>query len=142
MSRLTIIARAVAAETGISVGDMLSKRGKFHIVRARHMAWLLGQEITPASMRQIGMAFGGKDHTTVIHGIKRAEQMRREDPLFAQQFESAKQIAEAAIAAPCVPVPLESIINGLVEKYVAKIKRSANANPKRFLERFGNQVTP
>lgn len=65
------IARAVAKAHGVSFNDLVSHRREHHLVRARqHAMWELAQH-TKLSYPQIGRILGDRDHSTVIHGIKR-----------------------------------------------------------------------
>lgn len=50
--------------------EALSAKGRYHVtVRARHMAMYLVRDMTRLSLKQIGKAFGGRDHSTVIHAV-------------------------------------------------------------------------
>lgn len=68
------IIAAVAKETGMTVAMLVGDRRSRPIVAARHMAyWRVARE-TGASLAAIGRAFGDRDHTTIIHGIRKHEQ--------------------------------------------------------------------
>lgn len=73
------IQRATAKQFGISMEDMLSKRRARAIARPRQVAMYLAKMLTTRSLPDIGRRFGGRDHTTVIHAVKRIEQLRTED---------------------------------------------------------------
>jgi len=73
------IQATVAAEFGISVHDMRSARRTNNITLPRWVAMYLCQQLMEWSFPQIGRHFGGKDHTTVIHGIRRVEEMMEAD---------------------------------------------------------------
>ena len=59
--------------------DMLSKRRSRAIARPRQAAMYLAKTLTTRSLPDIGRRFGGRDHTTVIHAVKRIEALRLED---------------------------------------------------------------
>jgi chromosomal replication initiator protein len=63
----------------IKVADMYSKRRPAHIARARQVAMYFSKELTQKSFPEIGEAFGGRDHTTVMHAVKRITEMRQHD---------------------------------------------------------------
>jgi chromosomal replication initiator protein len=50
------------------------------IARPRQVAMYLCKELTPASLPEIGRHFGGKHHTTVLHSVRKVEQLRQQDP--------------------------------------------------------------
>jgi len=73
------IQRATGKEFGITMDDMLSKRRARAIARPRQVAMYLAKIMTTRSLPDIGRRFGGRDHTTVIHAVKRNESLRAED---------------------------------------------------------------
>ncbi len=75
----TIIA-TVAVEFGVTELDMRSARRGAQIVRARHVAMYLARNLTLRSYPQIAHAFGNRDHTTAMYGVRRADQEIHTDP--------------------------------------------------------------
>ncbi|MEJ2127227.1 MAG: chromosomal replication initiator protein DnaA [Woeseiaceae bacterium] len=73
------IQKTVADYFKIRVGDLLSKRRSRSIARPRQFAMALSKELTNHSLPEIGDAFGGRDHTTVLHGCRRIEELREMD---------------------------------------------------------------
>jgi chromosomal replication initiator protein len=73
------IQKTVAEYFKIRVGDLLSKRRSRSIARPRQVAMALAKELTNHSLPEIGDAFGGRDHTTVLHGCRRIEALRETD---------------------------------------------------------------
>jgi chromosomal replication initiator protein len=73
------IQKTVADYFKIRVGDLLSKRRSRSIARPRQFAMALSKELTNHSLPEIGDAFGGRDHTTVLHGCRRIESLRESD---------------------------------------------------------------
>jgi len=73
------IQKTVAEYFKIRVGDLLSKRRSRSIARPRQIAMALAKELTNHSLPEIGDAFGGRDHTTVLHGCRRIEALRESD---------------------------------------------------------------
>jgi len=73
------IQKTVAEYFKIRVGDLLSKRRSRSIARPRQIAMALSKELTNHSLPEIGDAFGGRDHTTVLHGCRRIESLRETD---------------------------------------------------------------
>ena len=73
------IQKTVADYFKIRVGDLLSKRRSRSIARPRQIAMALSKELTNHSLPEIGDAFGGRDHTTVLHGCRRVAALRETD---------------------------------------------------------------
>ena len=75
-----LIQDIVAGYFGITVQDLKSKRRNRELAEARHIAMYLTRQFTDLSLPAVGREFGGRDHTTVIHGHDRiAEEVKRED---------------------------------------------------------------
>lgn len=72
-NNLKTIRSVVAAVCGISVNEMISERRHYPVCRARQIFYFAARELTPASLPAIGKACNGKDHSTVLHGIKKVE---------------------------------------------------------------------
>ena len=73
------IQKTVAEYFKIRVADLLSKRRSRSIARPRQFAMALAKELTNHSLPEIGDAFGGRDHTTVLHGCRRIVALRESD---------------------------------------------------------------
>jgi chromosomal replication initiator protein len=73
------IQKIVADHYKIKVADMYSKRRPAHIALARQVAMYFAKEITQKSFPEIGEAFGGRDHTTVMHAVKKIAELRHKD---------------------------------------------------------------
>ena len=58
---------------------LIPDRGRRELVRARQVAMYLCKHLTTRSLPEIGRKFGGRDHTTVLHGVNKIEQLRAED---------------------------------------------------------------
>jgi len=95
--RLTVdkIQRAVAEEFGITLNDMTSKRRARDIARPRQVAMYLCKRLTKRSLPDIGRRFGGRDHTTVMHAVKRIDQLRAEDVNFNTRVETVENSLKA-----------------------------------------------
>jgi chromosomal replication initiator protein len=70
------IQKTVAEYFKLRVGDLLSKKRSRSIARPRQIAMALAKELTNHSLPEIGDAFGGRDHTTVLHACRRIESLR------------------------------------------------------------------
>ncbi len=71
--------------------DLLGTSRKKEIVLARQICWILCKEILKMSYESIGKAFGGKNHTTIMHGIKKIEKLRRTDSATARHLHALKK---------------------------------------------------
>ncbi|CAK0781642.1 chromosomal replication initiator protein DnaA [Gammaproteobacteria bacterium] len=80
------IQKTVAEYYKIRVSDLLSKRRNRSITRPRQLAMALAKELTNHSLPEIGDAFGGRDHTTVLHACKKMEELRVEDARINEDF--------------------------------------------------------
>jgi len=74
------IQRKVADYFGLKLTDLLSARRAVEVARPRQMAMYLAKKLTPRSLPEIGRRFGGRDHTTVMHAVKRIDELRAKDP--------------------------------------------------------------
>jgi chromosomal replication initiator protein len=74
--RLITVEKTVAEYYKIRIGDLLSKRRSRSIARPRQVAMALAKELTNHSLPEIGDAFGGRDHTTVLHACRRVKALR------------------------------------------------------------------
>ncbi|NLF55584.1 MAG: chromosomal replication initiator protein DnaA, partial [Thauera phenolivorans] len=74
------IQKTVADYYKIKVADMHSKKRTRVIARPRQVAMWLAKELTPMSLPAIGEAFGGRDHTTVLHACRTIAELRLGDP--------------------------------------------------------------
>ena len=95
--RLTVdrIQRAVCDVFKVTLTDMVSKRRARVIARPRQVAMYLCKQMTKRSLPDIGRRFGGRDHTTVMHAVKRIKQLRAEDATFNAQIEAVEDILKA-----------------------------------------------
>jgi chromosomal replication initiator protein len=73
------IQKTVADYYRVRVNDMLSKKRSRSIARPRQMAMALAKELTNHSLPEIGEAFGGRDHTTVLHACRKVQELRAAD---------------------------------------------------------------
>ncbi len=86
MITLEGIQRTVAEYYNIRVADLLSKRRSRSITRPRQMAMALAKELTNHSLPEIGDAFGGRDHTTVLHACRKIRELRASDHAVEEDF--------------------------------------------------------
>jgi chromosomal replication initiator protein len=80
------IQKTVADFYKIKIADMHSKKRTRDIARPRQIAMALTKELTQMSLPAIGEAFGGRDHTTVLHACRTIEEMRGSDSEIAHQY--------------------------------------------------------
>jgi chromosomal replication initiator protein len=74
------IQKTVSEYYNIKLSDLLSKRRSRSITRPRQLAMALTKELTNHSLPEIGEAFNGRDHTTVLHACKKITELRKENP--------------------------------------------------------------
>jgi chromosomal replication initiator protein len=80
------IQKTVAEYYKIRIADLLSKRRSRSIARPRQVAMALAKELTNHSLPEIGDAFGGRDHTTVLHACKRVKALRESDRRIGEDY--------------------------------------------------------
>jgi len=80
------IQKTVAEYYKVRVSDLLSKRRSRSIARPRQMAMALAKELTSHSLPEIGDAFGGRDHTTVLHACRKVQALRESDARFNEDY--------------------------------------------------------
>jgi chromosomal replication initiator protein len=87
--RITIdeIQRKVADHYNIRFSDMHSARRARQVARPRQVAMYLAKQLTARSLPEIGRKFGGRDHTTVMHAVRKIEELSNDDASFAQDVE-------------------------------------------------------
>lgn len=79
------IIEVVAAFFNITRNDILSHRREAPVVLARFIAMHLSKQETQRSMPWLGLQFGGRDHTTILHGLRKMKTRIENDPEFAEQ---------------------------------------------------------
>jgi chromosomal replication initiator protein len=82
------IQRIVAEYYKIKVADLLSKRRSRSVARPRQMAMALSKELTNHSLPEIGDAFGGRDHTTVLHGCRKIKELRENTADISEDYKN------------------------------------------------------
>ena len=86
------IQKKVSSYYNLSFPDMTSSRRSINIARPRQIAMFLSKELTSYSYPEIGKAFGGRDHTTVIHAVKKIMSMLEIDQKLKKQIFELKEI--------------------------------------------------
>ena len=94
--RVTIdeIQKRVAEHYNIKLSEMSSERRARAVARPRQVAMFLSKQLTQRSLPEIGRKFGGRDHTTVMHAVRKIEQLRESDPGIAEDLELLKRNLE------------------------------------------------
>ncbi len=81
------IQKAVAEHFGLTQADLLSERRARSVARPRQAAMWIAKQITTRSLPDIGRRFGGRDHTTVLHAVRRIEALKAEDATLARDLD-------------------------------------------------------
>ena len=79
MVTLENIIRTVARYYNIKIQDLTGARRTRSIARPRQIAMALAKELTNHSLPEIGEQFGGRDHTTVLHAVRKIEELKKTD---------------------------------------------------------------
>jgi len=94
--RITIeeIQKRVAEHYNIKLSEMHSSRRSRAIARPRQVAMYLAKQLTARSLPEIGRKFGGRDHTTVMHAVRKIDELRQTDAGFAEDVELLRRMLE------------------------------------------------
>jgi chromosomal replication initiator protein len=94
--RVTIeeIQKRVAEHFNIRISDMHSARRARSVARPRQVAMYLAKQLTTRSLPEIGRKFGGRDHTTVMHAVRKVDELRERDAGFAEDVELLRRMLE------------------------------------------------
>jgi chromosomal replication initiator protein len=92
--RVEDILRIVAKHYGVSRADLLSSRRTANVVRPRQIAMYLAKTLTLRSLPEIGRRFGGRDHTTVLHAVRKIEGLVQGDQALAEEIEILKRLLQ------------------------------------------------
>ncbi|WP_020594527.1 chromosomal replication initiator protein DnaA [Kiloniella laminariae] len=94
--RVTIeeIQKKVAEHFNVRISDMHSSRRARAVARPRQIAMYLSKHLTSRSLPEIGRKFGGRDHTTVMHAVKKVEELKSGDVEFSEDIELLRRMLE------------------------------------------------
>jgi chromosomal replication initiator protein len=92
--RIEDILRIVSRHYKVPRNELLSSRRSRDVVRPRQIAMYLAKSLTTRSLPEIGRRFGGRDHTTVLHSVRKVEQMMKDDGDLCQEIELLKRMLE------------------------------------------------
>ena len=94
--RITIeeIQKKVAEHYNIKLVEMSSARRSRTVARPRQVAMYLAKQLTSRSLPEIGRKFGGRDHTTVMHAVKKIDELRELDQNFAEDVELLRRMLQ------------------------------------------------
>jgi Bacterial dnaA protein helix-turn-helix len=91
LNQIEAIQRAVIQEfPGVTMSDLKSDRRTAKVVHPRQVAMYLAKKVTLRSLPEIGRRFGGRDHTTVLHAVRKIEAKIENDPELAARIERIK----------------------------------------------------
>ena len=94
--RITIedIQKRVAEHYNIRISEMHSARRARAVARPRQVAMYLAKQLTSRSLPEIGRKFGGRDHTTVMHAVKRIDELRQNDNILSEDVDLLRRMLE------------------------------------------------
>lgn len=93
------IQRRVAEYYNVRLADMLSPRRARAVARPRQVAMYLSKQLTTRSLPEIGRKFGGRDHTTVIHAVRKIDELRQADSGMDEDVDLLRRMLEGGAAA-------------------------------------------
>ncbi len=86
--------KIVARHYKVPRNELLSSRRSRDVVRPRQIAMYLAKALTSRSLPEIGRRFGGRDHTTVLHSVRKVEQLMAQDGELTQEIELLRRMLE------------------------------------------------
>jgi len=89
------IQRKVAEHYNIRLSDMIGPKRVRTVARPRQIAMYLSKQMTSRSLPEIGRRFGGRDHTTIMHGVRKIEELRGSDRSLAEDIDLLRRLLEA-----------------------------------------------
>ncbi|MDQ2094014.1 chromosomal replication initiator protein DnaA [Rhodalgimonas zhirmunskyi] len=89
------IQRKVSEHYNIRLSDMIGPKRVRSFARPRQVAMFLCKQLTSRSLPEIGRRFGGRDHTTVMHGVRKIEELRQQDAQIEEDIELLRRALEA-----------------------------------------------
>lgn len=89
------IQRKVAEHYNIRLADMMGPKRARNVARPRQIAMYLSKQLTSRSLPEIGRRFGGRDHTTIMHGVRKIEELLVEDSAMVEDIAVLKRMLEA-----------------------------------------------
>lgn len=93
---INFIIQQISARYKMPVNYLLSPRRVAPLVLVRHIGCWLAKNMTIKSLPEIGRRFGRRDHTSILHAVRRIEKMRAADPDFAAETDALKDSIQAA----------------------------------------------
>jgi chromosomal replication initiator protein len=88
------IQRKVAEHYNIRLSDMIGPKRMRTIARPRQVAMYLSKQLTPRSLPEIGRRFGGRDHTTIMHGVRKIEELMTTDSQLADDLQLLRRLLQ------------------------------------------------
>lgn len=92
ITKIKAIIGAVSLYYQIGVNEILSRRKTANLVKPRHVAMYLAKTLTTRSYPEIGRAMNGRDHTTVLHSVRKIEKKIKDDANLVEDVENLKRI--------------------------------------------------
>ncbi|SMO58311.1 chromosomal replication initiator protein DnaA [Paracoccus laeviglucosivorans] len=89
------IQRKVAEHYNVRLSDLIGPKRVRTVARPRQIAMYLAKQMTSRSLPEIGRRFGGRDHTTIMHGVKKIEELRSADRSLAEDIDLLRRLLEA-----------------------------------------------
>jgi chromosomal replication initiator protein len=137
-----LIQQRVAMAYGLDVRLLTSPRRARKVARPRQVAmWLCAKLLPGYSLPEIGRAFGNRDHTTIMHGIRRVEALSDHDPAFFETLVIIRdRIIDETTVQPVNQVSIERQARDLAQTFTNAAYALAEANPDlaaRVFRRIG-----
>ncbi|WP_208948336.1 helix-turn-helix domain-containing protein [Segnochrobactrum spirostomi] len=122
MITVRLILRIVAEAYDVDPAEIVSQRMRDAVIWPRQLSMWLARQLTDQSLPQIGRAIGGRDHTTIRHGIERVEEILGGDPIRAAEATAIAAAIEKIAAADSLsrPVPGDIDAHAVAARVLAR----------------------
>ena len=84
----------MAEHYNIRLSDMIGPKRVLTIARPRQIAMYLSKQLTPRSLPEIGRRFGGRDHTTIMHGVRKIEELMSTDSQLSDDLQLLRRLLQ------------------------------------------------
>lgn len=128
---VTTIQTVVARAYDVTVLDIKSGRRDISAVRARHIAIYIARKLTPYSLPALGRAFGGRDHTTIMHAVSQVERKLACDPAYGREVANLHAHLRSMIGNG---TEIDGLIDETVERITVRLKQRARLDPEGVLK--------
>jgi hypothetical protein len=133
------VQRAVAEVFGVAVADLTGAKRARRYARPRQVAMALAHELSMHGSGEVGMMFGARDHSTVLHAIRTIRGLAARDPALAARIDAVRTRLASGDIEP-VAAQAEEALRSVFDELEASLVRAARRDPALMLKELGRIV--